>query len=241
LSECFILQAPHLHSNFTAATPPRTYNQTRNFSSFADPRCHGFPHTNYRPSAPTNYRPSAHTNYRPSASTNYRPSASTNYRPSGTTNYRPSASTNYRPSGTVSNDRVSVSEKFRSAEFDTSKEMIRGPRFYRKNSNPESSVVTDEFSLTICRDRYNLPDFQTKYESAKFYMIKSFNEDDIHKGIKYDVWTSTPHGNKKLNTAFQNAEAKLSETGTQCPIFLFFSVSSILWPKTFFVFSSEEV
>ncbi|KAK2446932.1 evolutionarily conserved C-terminal region [Trifolium repens] len=203
-------KAPHLHSNFTAATPPRTYNQTRNFSSFADPRCHGFPHTNYRPSASTNYRPSASTNYRPSASTNY----------------RPSASTNYRPSGTLSNDRVSSSEKFRSAEFDTSKEMIRGPRFYRKNSNPESSVVKDEFSLTICRDRYNLPDFQTKYESAKFYMIKSFNEDDIHKGIKYDVWTSTPHGNKKLNTAFQNAEAKLSETGTQCPIFLFFSVNT---------------
>ncbi|CAJ2649229.1 unnamed protein product [Trifolium pratense] len=210
-------KAPHLHSNFTAAIPPRTYNQTGSFSSFADPR-RGFPHTNYRPSASTNYRPSASTNYRPSAYTNYRPSASTNY--------RPSASTNYRPSGTVSNDRVSLSENFRSAEFDTSKEMIRGPRFYRKNSNPESSVVKDEFAFTVCRDRYNLPDFQTKYEAAKFYMIKSFNEDDIHKGIKYDVWTSTPHGNKKLNAAFQNAEAKLSETGTQCPVFLFFSVNT---------------
>lgn len=105
-----------------------------------------------------------------------------------------------------------------------SKEMTRGPRFHQRSSRPQSSVVKDEFAITVCRDRYNLPDFQTKYEAAKFYMIKSFNEDDIHKGIKHDVWTSTPHGNKKLNAAFQNAEAKLSETGTQCPVFLFFSV-----------------
>ncbi|GAU24401.1 hypothetical protein TSUD_391100 [Trifolium subterraneum] len=210
----FTGEAPHLHSNFTAATPPRTYNQTGNFSSFADPRRF----TDPRRFADPRRHVFAYTNYRPSATTNYRPSASTNY--------RPSASTNYRPSGTVSNDRVSWSEKIRSAEFDTSKEMIRGPRFYRKNSNPESSVVKDEFAFTVCRDRYNLPDFQTKYETAKFYMIKSFNEDDIHKSIKYDVWTSTPHGNKKLNAAFQNAEAKLTETGTQCPVFLFFSVNT---------------
>lgn len=191
-SECFILQAPHFHSNFTSPAPPKTYNQTRNFSSFADPRRSVFPHTNYRPSA----------------------------------------STNYRPNGGVSNVNggVLLSEKFRSGESEMPREMTRGPRFHHKNSHPHLSVVKDEFSITVCRDRYNLPDFQTEYENAKFYMIKSFNEDDIHKGIKYDVWTSTPTGNKKLNSAFQNAEAKLIETGTQCPIFLFFSVSSNLCP-----------
>lgn len=187
-------KAPHLHSNFTVATPPRTYNQTGNVPSFANPRSHVFPNTNYRPST--------------------------------STNYRPITSTNYRPNGAVSNDRVMLSEKFRSGESEMSKEITRGPRFHQRNSNPESSVVKDEFAFTVCRDQYNLPDFQTKYETAKFYMIKSFNEDDIHKGIKYDVWTSTPHGNKKLNAAFQNAEAKLSQTGTQCPIFLFFSVNA---------------
>ncbi|XP_004485456.1 uncharacterized protein [Cicer arietinum] len=181
-------KAPHFHSNFTSPAPPKTYNQTRNFSSFADPRRSVFPHTNYRPSA----------------------------------------STNYRPNGGVSNVNggVLLSEKFRSGESEMPREMTRGPRFHHKNSHPHLSVVKDEFSITVCRDRYNLPDFQTEYENAKFYMIKSFNEDDIHKGIKYDVWTSTPTGNKKLNSAFQNAEAKLIETGTQCPIFLFFSVNA---------------
>ncbi|XP_058762229.1 YTH domain-containing protein ECT4 [Vicia villosa] len=222
-------KAPHLHSNFTAAAPPRTYNQTGNFSSFANPRSHVFPHTNYRPNSSTNYRPGASTNYRPNASTNYRPNASTtNYRPNASTDYRPNASTNYRPNGRVSNlnDRVLLSEEFRSGVPEMSKEVTRGPRFHQKSSQPQSSVVKDEFAITVCRDRYNLPDFQTKYESAKFYMIKSFNEDDIHKGIKHDVWTSTPHGNKKLNAAFQNAEAKFSEAGTQCPVFLFFSVNA---------------
>ena len=206
--ECFILQAPHLHSNFTAAAPPRTYNITGNVPSFANPRSHVFPNTNYRPST--------------------------------STNYRPITSTDYRPNGGVSNDdSVMLSEKFRSGESEMSKEITRGPRFHQRNSNPESSVVKDEFAFTVCRDQYNLPDFQTKYETAKFYMIKSFNEDDIHKGIKYDVWTSTPHGNKKLNSAFQNAEAKLSQTGTQWPIFLFFSVSSNLCPKVFSCFFLE--
>ncbi|CAI8591622.1 unnamed protein product [Vicia faba] len=213
-------KAPHLHSNFTAAAPPRTYNQTGNFPSFANPRSHVFPHTNYRPNASTNYKPSASTNYRPNASTNYRPNASTNY--------RPNAATNYRPNGSVSNvnDRLLLSEEFRSGVPEMSKEMTRGPRFHKNSSQPQSSVEKDEFAFTVSRDRYNLPDFKTKYENAKFYMIKSFNEDDIHKGIKHDVWTSTPHGNKKLNAAFQNAEAKLCETGTQCPVFLFFSVNA---------------
>lgn len=119
--------------------------------------------------------------------------------------------------------------------------MTRGPRCNQNNSHQQSSVVKDDFAIPICRERYNLPDFQTEYETAKFYMIKSFNEDDIHKGIKYDVWTSTPNGNKKLNTAFLDAEAKLSQTGTNCPVFLFFSVSSIFVHKFCLVFSSEQV
>lgn len=143
-------------------------------------------------------------------------------------NHRPNTSTSYRPNDRVSNvnDRSLVGDKLSSRESELPKEITRGPRCYQNNSHQQSSVVKDEFAIPICRERYNLPDFQTEYESAKFYMIKSFNEDDIHKGIKYDVWTSTPSGNKKLNTAFLDAEAKLSQTGTNCPVFLFFSVNA---------------
>ncbi|KAJ1420000.1 YTH domain [Sesbania bispinosa] len=184
-------KAPHVHSNFTAATPPTTYHQMRNFSSFANPRRH---HVFLPTSA----------------------------------NYRPNTSTNYRPNGRVSsvNDRSLLSAKFRSGESEMSVEMTRGPRGHHNNFHLQSSAVKDEFAITICRDLYNLSDFQTEYEAAKFYMIKSFNEDDIHKCIKYAVWTSTPNGNKKLNAAFHNAEAKFRQTGTMCPVFLFFSVNA---------------
>ncbi|TKY71395.1 YTH domain-containing family protein 1 [Spatholobus suberectus] len=107
-----------------------------------------------------------------------------------------------------------------------SMEMTRGPRGRYNNFLLQSSAVKDEFAITICRDQYNLSDFQTEYKTAKFYVIKSFNEDDIHKGMKYNVWTSTPNGNKKLNAAFLDAEDRLRQTGTTCPVFLFFSVNA---------------
>jgi hypothetical protein len=39
------------------------------------------------------------------------------------------------------------------------------------------------------------------------------------------VWSSTPHGNKKLQSAYEDARRKASGKSGGCPIFLFFSVS----------------
>ncbi|KAG4980886.1 hypothetical protein JHK85_034844 [Glycine max] len=96
-------------------------------------------------------------------------------------------------------------------------EMTRGPRGRYNNFLLKPSLVKDALVITICKDEYNLSDFQTEYETAKFNVIKSFNEDEVHKSVKYNVWTSTPNGNKKLNAAFLDAEAKLRPTGTKCP------------------------
>lgn len=104
-------------------------------------------------------------------------------------------------------------------------EESRGPRAGRSLGSSSSSSTTRDCSNSLMhRDRYNRSDFQIEYKQAKFFMIKSFSEDDIHKSIKYNVWSSTPIGNRKLDGAFREAEAKLDE-GTKCPIFLFFSVS----------------
>ncbi|KAJ4909068.1 evolutionarily conserved C-terminal region 8 [Raphanus sativus] len=78
----------------------------------------------------------------------------------------------------------------------------------------------------IKRDQYNLPSFQTKYEEAMFFVIKSYSEDDIHKSIKYNVWSSTLNGNKKLDNAYQEFQKKIAEKGGTCPVFLFFSVNA---------------
>jgi hypothetical protein len=56
-------------------------------------------------------------------------------------------------------------------------------------------------------------------------MIKSYSEDDIDKGIKYNVWASTPNGNNKLDAAFTEAQILMKEKGKKCSVFLFFSIS----------------
>jgi hypothetical protein len=50
-------------------------------------------------------------------------------------------------------------------------------------------------------------------------VIKSYTEDDVHKSLKYEIWSSTEPGNKRLDKAFK-------ECGGRGPIFLFFSVNA---------------
>ncbi|KAI4385335.1 hypothetical protein MLD38_003375 [Melastoma candidum] len=71
-------------------------------------------------------------------------------------------------------------------------------------------------------NQYNKVDFPEEYTDAKFFVIKSYSEDDVHKSIKYNVWASTPSGNKKLDAAYREAQEKPSG----CPVFLFFSVNA---------------
>ncbi|XP_038680717.1 YTH domain-containing protein ECT3-like isoform X2 [Tripterygium wilfordii] len=83
-----------------------------------------------------------------------------------------------------------------------------------------------EITYAIRKDQYNSPEFHTRYDHAFFFVIKSYSEDDIHKSIKYNVWASTPNGNKKLDSAYQEAQARITEKVTRCPVFLFFSVNA---------------
>lgn len=73
--------------------------------------------------------------------------------------------------------------------------------------------------LVLNKEQYNGEDLSENYSDAKFFIIKSYSEDDVHKSIKYSVWASTPNGNKKLDAAYQEAGG--------CPIFLLFSVGAI--------------
>ena len=54
-------------------------------------------------------------------------------------------------------------------------------------------------------------------ENSQFFVIKSFSEEDVHKSIKYNVWSSTKTGNQTLNSAFKFTE----EQGGH--VYLFFS------------------
>ena len=53
-------------------------------------------------------------------------------------------------------------------------------------------------------------------DNSKFFIIKSFSEEDVHKAIKYNVWSSTKNGNKTLNETYKQNK----EIGAE--VFLFF-------------------
>ncbi|XP_052747587.1 YTH domain-containing family protein 1 isoform X3 [Bicyclus anynana] len=69
------------------------------------------------------------------------------------------------------------------------------------------------------KNEYNPKEFDLSAPLARFFVIKSYSEDDIHRSIKYEIWCSTEHGNKRLDAAFRDRER---EGGM---IYLFFSVN----------------
>ncbi|XP_038714019.1 YTH domain-containing protein ECT1-like isoform X2 [Tripterygium wilfordii] len=111
-----------------------------------------------------------------------------------------------------------------SISLDTLSERNRGPRAFKPRSQTATNgTMIDNFKNDTFADIYRecYKTFATDYKEAKFFVIKSYSEDNVHKSIKYGVWASTPNGNKKLDTAYH--EAKEKET---YPIFLLFSVNA---------------
>jgi hypothetical protein len=114
-------------------------------------------------------------------------------------------------------------------------EQNRGPRINRSKDQLAVKAYTTragdsntQGNIIIYTDKYNKDEFPVDYVDAKFFVIKSYSEDDVHKSIKYNVWSSTPHGNKKLDSAYEDTQRIAAEKLRSCPIFLFFSVSSIV-------------
>ncbi|KAB2048582.1 hypothetical protein ES319_A13G121500v1 [Gossypium barbadense] len=117
-------------------------------------------------------------------------------------------------------------------------ELNKGPRVkgYRSQDGVEAATLAvkepnlpliesdkeNNVSLVPDIEQYNKEDFPESYSDAKFFIIKSYSEDDVHKSIKYNVWASTSTGNKKLDAAFHEAKGKPDS----CPVFLLFSVNT---------------
>ncbi|GAB4825619.1 YT521-B-like domain [Ancistrocladus abbreviatus] len=112
-------------------------------------------------------------------------------------------------------------------------EQNRGPRtsrskneFVVKAYTTKAGEANSQGNIIISPDQYNRDDLPADYANGKFFVIKSYSEDDVHKSIKYNVWSSTPNGNKKLNSAYEDAQQIASGRSGGCPIFLFFSVNA---------------
>ncbi|KAG6844139.1 hypothetical protein H0H87_009526 [Tephrocybe sp. NHM501043] len=82
-----------------------------------------------------------------------------------------------------------------------------------------STTTPIDVPSLIATKGYNPTNFDTRPQFARYFVIKSYTEDDVHKSLKYEIWSSTDPGNKRLDKAFK-------ETAGRGPIYLFFSVNA---------------
>lgn len=139
-------------------------------------------------------------------------------------------------------------DKFR-PQFQSNRFLYNGSRspymLSQQNRGPRSSKARDQWTsimvksyttrvdvtdsqgnIIINAGQYNRDDFTVEYPDAKFFVIKSYSEDDVHKSIKYNVWSSTPNGNRRLDSVYEDARRLSVGKLKNCPVFLFFSVNA---------------
>ncbi|CAI2175490.1 9030_t:CDS:2 [Funneliformis geosporum] len=80
-------------------------------------------------------------------------------------------------------------------------------------------ISKKDMSSWVSAKGYNPKSFNFKPNHARYFVIKSYTEDDVHKSLKYDIWASTEIGNRRLDKAFR-------ESADKGPIYLFFSVNA---------------
>jgi hypothetical protein len=77
--------------------------------------------------------------------------------------------------------------------------------------------ILEKYKNLVDLNKNNEGVSKTIDERSQFFVIKSFSEEDVHKSIKYNVWSSTKTGNQTLNTAYKLTQ----ERGGS--VYLFFS------------------
>lgn len=60
--------------------------------------------------------------------------------------------------------------------------------------------------------------FNANAPNARFFVIKSYTEDDVYRSLKHGIWASTEKGNQRLDRAFK-------ESSNNGPLYLLFSVN----------------
>lgn len=97
---------------------------------------------------------------------------------------------------------------------------------------PPVQYAPDVAALVAAKG-YNPPVFNLQPQNARFFVIKSFTEDDVFKSIKFEIWSSTPLGNNRLDKAFKESSNRFAGDdevplgdGPRGPIYLLFSVNA---------------
>ncbi|KAJ3841101.1 YTH-domain-containing protein [Lentinula raphanica] len=95
----------------------------------------------------------------------------------------------------------------------------QGNRDLTGQNAPQAFEGPLDVSSLIATKGYNPSTFDIRPDFARYFVIKSYTEDDVHKSLKYEIWSSTDPGNKRLDKAFKDCNGR-------GPIYLFFSVNA---------------
>ncbi|CAF1040465.1 unnamed protein product [Rotaria sp. Silwood1] len=152
---------------------------------------------------------------------------SSNYYNSGSSNYYERSSFSQQQqqqqqqtSASSNNKRSNLNYQQNYSSSRTTNNMSNGSGATSTIGQQSLSAANQETLDALKRNhQYNPKDFNLNPKGARFFVIKSYSEDDVHRSIKYNIWCSTEHGNKRLDSAFREREGK-------GPIYLFFSVNA---------------
>ncbi|CAF1417073.1 unnamed protein product [Adineta steineri] len=150
---------------------------------------------------------------------------SSNYYNSGSSNYYDRSSYSQQQTSSYSNNnnnnkRQNSNYQQNYSSSRTTNNMSNGnPTASAVGQQPISAANQEVLDALKKNHQYNPKDFNLNPKGARFFVIKSYSEDDVHRSIKYNIWCSTEHGNKRLDAAFREREGKGA-------IYLFFSVNA---------------
>jgi hypothetical protein len=92
------------------------------------------------------------------------------------------------------------------------------------DKDPMSGLITSTGNVAEIvkqlhlKNHFNPRDLSCNLSTARFFVVKSYAEDDIHRSLKYSIWTSTENGNRRLDNAYKDRKGKGD-------VYLFFSVN----------------
>ena len=99
------------------------------------------------------------------------------------------------------------------------------PQYYNPYFQQEMYYRTEMYIYSKYRHLIDInqknQDLSKKIDNnSQYFIIKSFSEEDVHKSIKYGVWSSSKNGNLTLSNAYKLSNEKGGN------VYLFFSVNS---------------
>lgn len=139
---------------------------------------------------------------------------------SSSTNFAKQLNANVAPHSVLSNNVQNLN----GAPLSSTDENVKNGSGVSPTANNNNGMVVVEavFSSVLEKlkkeNNYNPREFTTPPKGARYFVVKSYNEDDFHRSIKYGLWCSTEHGNKRLDQMFRERQGK-------GPVYIFASVN----------------